>query len=123
MDKSSGSTPGSHAPHEREVLERNLLSAIKNRRDDLVQLFDKVSGHWSYKDPVYRFYHQSFKVFALQETTLQSDRELIRAHLMRRRCWKRRRSPARSKGGACVLSLHWPWWNRRTRHGVAFPAA
>lgn len=86
MDKSSGSTPGSHAPHEREVLERNLLSAIKNRRDDLVQLFDKVSGHWSYEDPVYRFYHQSFKVFALQETTLQSDRELIRAHLMRRRC-------------------------------------
>jgi hypothetical protein len=49
-------------------LERNLLSAIKNRRDGLIQLLDKVSGHWSYEDPVYRFYHQSFKVFALQET-------------------------------------------------------
>jgi hypothetical protein len=76
MDKSSGSTPGSHAPHEREVLERDLLSAIKNRRDDLVQLFDKVSGHWSYEDPVYRFYHQSFKVFALQETIRKIVAEL-----------------------------------------------
>ena len=66
MDKSSGSTLGSHPSHEREVLERELLSAIKNRRDGLVQLFDNVSGHWSYEDPVYRFYHQSFKVFALQ---------------------------------------------------------
>jgi hypothetical protein len=52
MDKSSGSAPGSHPPHEREVLERELLSAIKNRRDGLVQLLDKVSGHWSYEDPV-----------------------------------------------------------------------
>lgn len=76
MDKSSGSTPGSHPPHEREVLERNLLSAIKNRRDNLVQLFDKVSGHWSYEDPVYRFYHQSFKVFALQETIREIVAEL-----------------------------------------------
>jgi hypothetical protein len=76
MDKTSGSTPGSHPPHEREVLERDLLSAIKNRRDNLVQLFDKVSGHWSYEDPVYRFYHQSFKVFALQETIRKIVAEL-----------------------------------------------
>lgn len=76
MDKSSASTPGYHPPHEREFLERDLLSAIKNRRDDLVQLFDKVSGHWSYEDPVYRFYHQSFKVFALQETIRKIVAEL-----------------------------------------------
>jgi hypothetical protein len=69
MDKSSGSSPGPRPPCEREVLARDLLAAIKNRRDRLVQLLDKVSGHWCYEDPVYRFYHQSFKVYALQETT------------------------------------------------------
>jgi hypothetical protein len=76
MDKSSGATPGFHPPHEKAVLERNLLSAIKSRRDGLIQLFDKVSGHWSYEDPVYRFYHQSFKVFALQETIREIVAEL-----------------------------------------------
>ncbi len=33
-------------------------------------LLDRASNHWGYEDPVYRFYHQSFKVFGVQETTL-----------------------------------------------------
>jgi hypothetical protein len=69
MEKSSGPTPGPRPSSDREVLERDLLSAIKSRRDGLAQLLEKVSGHWDYEDPVYRFYHQSFKVYALQETT------------------------------------------------------
>ncbi|MBI4264127.1 MAG: hypothetical protein HY657_07115 [Acidobacteria bacterium] len=33
-------------------------------------LLDASSGHWGgYEDPVYRFYHQSFEVYALQEQT------------------------------------------------------
>jgi hypothetical protein len=31
----------------------------------------KFSGEWTYFDPVYRFYHQSFKVFGLQGATLE----------------------------------------------------
>ena len=67
--------PGDHRPHERAALERELLAAIKVRRESLVRLLDKASGHWGYEDPVYRFYHQSFKVFRLQETT----REIVAA--------------------------------------------
>ena len=48
----------------------------RENRDGLIQLFDKVSGHWSYEDPVYRFYHQSFEVFALQETIREIVTEL-----------------------------------------------
>ncbi len=61
--------PDETAPNDREILERELLAAIKRRRENLVRLLDDASGHWSYEDPVYRFYHQSFKVFALQDTT------------------------------------------------------
>lgn len=76
MEKASRPTPNFQSPHEREILEQKLLAAIKSRRIDLVQLFDKISGHWSYEDPVYRFYHQSLKVFALQGKTHEIVAEL-----------------------------------------------
>ena len=53
----------------RRALERALLVNLRAQRDDLRALLDGTSNHWGYEDPVYRFYHQSFKVFALQETT------------------------------------------------------
>jgi len=46
-----------------------LLESIKERLTELETLLDKVQSHWGYEDPVYRFYHQSFKVFLLQERT------------------------------------------------------
>jgi hypothetical protein len=69
MDPSRGPTPDDRPSHGREALERDLLAAIRHRRESLVRLLDKASGHWGFEDPVYRFYHQSFKVFSLQETT------------------------------------------------------
>ena len=33
------------------------------------KLLHDCSGHWGYEDPVYRFYHQSFKVYRLQAAT------------------------------------------------------
>jgi hypothetical protein len=30
---------------------------------------EECSSHWGFEDPVYRFYHQSFKVYGLQEQT------------------------------------------------------
>ena len=49
--------------------ESELLQNIKARLSGLKALLAESSGHWGYEDPVYRFYHQSFKVFALQDHT------------------------------------------------------
>ena len=49
--------------------EAALVRSLRARRDELIKLLDASSSHWGYEDPVYRFYHQSFKVFWLQEQT------------------------------------------------------
>jgi len=46
-----------------------LLNNIHENLPSLTQLFDACSDHWGYYDPVYRFYHKSYKVYALQEVT------------------------------------------------------
>jgi hypothetical protein len=45
---------------------------LENIRKDLPalpELLDSCSDHWGYDDPIYRFYHQSYKVYHLQEMT------------------------------------------------------
>src|SRR5437870_11887407 len=49
--------------------ELRLLANIRLRRWELQRLFDDYSDHGRFEDPVYRFYHQSFKVYLLQEQT------------------------------------------------------
>ncbi len=53
------------------LLEANeqLLHAIRDSLPALVALLEEANSHWGYEDPVYRFYHQSFKVYGLQGTT------------------------------------------------------
>jgi hypothetical protein len=51
-------------------IEERLLAALKAKRDDLKQLLNDVSSHWGYEDQIYRFYHQSFKVYGIQRSTL-----------------------------------------------------
>ena len=46
-----------------------LLRRIKSGQAALEELLGEVSSHWGYEDPVYRFYHQSFKVYHLQAET------------------------------------------------------
>ena len=46
-----------------------LLSNLQRDRDALEKLLTQCNDHWGYEDPIYRFYHQSFKVFGLQQTT------------------------------------------------------
>ena len=46
-----------------------LLSNIKKEIPKLKKLLKEVSGHWQYEDSIYRFYHQSFKVYHIQEYT------------------------------------------------------
>ena len=49
---------------------RMLLKKIKTRLPELKELLKKVNGPWYYEDSIYRFYHQSFKVYSIQDMTL-----------------------------------------------------
>jgi uncharacterized membrane protein YgaE (UPF0421/DUF939 family) len=52
-------------------LHKTLLRNIKKKLPKLEALLAVVSAHWSYEDPIYRYYHHSFKVYHLQGTTQQ----------------------------------------------------
>lgn len=49
---------------------RELLSNLKRDRDQLGAILDRASGEWGYEDFIYRFWHQSFKVYYLQGHTV-----------------------------------------------------
>lgn len=49
--------------------ETALLEVIRRALPELQALLDEVSDHWVHEDLVYRFYHHSFKVYALQQAT------------------------------------------------------
>lgn len=55
------STPGVQA----------LFSVIKARLPELEALLEEIKGGDEYGDTVYRFYHQSYKVYRAQEHTIQ----------------------------------------------------
>lgn len=46
-----------------------LLDSIKTKLPELKELLKKSDAHWASEDAFYRFYHRSFKVYALQNTT------------------------------------------------------
>ncbi len=48
-----------------------LLKAIKKALPDLKKVLEECQDHWGEEDKVYRFYHQSYKVFRLQDLTVQ----------------------------------------------------
>ena len=47
-----------------------LLGNIKAILPALEAMLEKFGGHWGYEDSVYRFYHQSFKVYYFQNDVL-----------------------------------------------------
>ena len=51
---------------QRRQEEVKLLANIKDALPRLEQMWQQANSHWGYEDPVYRFYHQSFKVYHLQ---------------------------------------------------------
>lgn len=51
------------------MYEELLLKNIKDNLSDLEELLEKVIDHWGEEDYVYRFYHQSFKVYGIQGLT------------------------------------------------------
>jgi hypothetical protein len=50
-------------------LENLLLENMRQRAVQLRELLDSVNDRWVYEDRIYRFYHQSLKVYDLQEVT------------------------------------------------------
>jgi len=56
---------------ERDRLEDCLRSNLQLHAEELKQLLAAVSDHWGYEDKIYRFYHQSFKVFRLTQSTAE----------------------------------------------------
>ncbi len=48
-----------------------LLANVRSSLPRLRILLKECSSHWTYEDGVYRFYHQSFKVYGLQARTLE----------------------------------------------------
>ena len=53
-----------------EVLE--LVRNLKKALPELEKLLEQVNDHWVYEDGVYRFYHQSYKVFGRFQGTIKS---------------------------------------------------
>ena len=48
-----------------------FFSNLKGALPELEALVEESNSDWVYEDCVYRFYHQSFKVYLLQESTLR----------------------------------------------------
>ena len=68
---SSISDQSKEPPWFREQCEHTnkLLREIKQHLPKLEELLTRVEDHWCMEDGFYRFYHQSFKVYHLQEAT------------------------------------------------------
>ena len=49
----------------------DLLTQLQVQGPVLEKLLARFSNHWGYEDPIYRFYHHSFKVYSLQDQTLE----------------------------------------------------
>ncbi len=58
-------------PAEKLRIERVMLANMREHIGELRELLDQVNEHWAYEDGVYRFYHFSFKVFYLQQKTVE----------------------------------------------------
>src|SRR5260370_1751 len=48
---------------------QQLLANLRASLPALEKLLRDCQGRWGYEDGIYRFYHNSFKVYALQQTT------------------------------------------------------
>jgi len=60
---------GRDSREEIEKLEAVLLKQLKERLPELEALLEESGSHWHGEDGFYRFYHQSLKVYHLQEDT------------------------------------------------------
>ena len=54
----------------KRLTHQKLLDSIKKNISEIKHLLDSVSSHWSYEDPIYRYFHGSYKSYRIQDSTL-----------------------------------------------------
>lgn len=120
MSLTRTSTPGLAEPTElpsiREYRENanKLLLNIKQNLPKLETLLARVESHWGMEDGLYRFYHQSFKVYQLQHETGEIHRAL--QDLLPDRSMNRWFSEIVAQGTGCEFEVsHNQDWLRHTR--------
>ena len=73
-----------HDGHKAEdALRDRLLAGLKEKAEEFRALLEKMESHWGIEDGIYRFYHQSLKVYYVQELT-QEAVELLQSLLPER---------------------------------------
>lgn len=63
---------------DKEAMMDILLQNIKNNLPDLEAHLDKVNSHWHYEDLIYRYYHHSFKVYYVQQETIDMVEAMLK---------------------------------------------
>jgi len=53
---------------------QTIFKNLKAELPALTELLEQYSGHRHYEDPIYRFYHQSFKMYRLQGARISWER-------------------------------------------------
>jgi len=53
----------------KEETDNTLLVGLKAKLPELEMLYARFQTMWHYEDPIYRFYHHSFKTYKLQGLT------------------------------------------------------
>lgn len=101
-------------PEERQQLELLLLDRIKGRRAELAAMLDTMSGHRTYEDHFYRYYHGSFKVYHAQATTEQAVK-LLRELLPERRLNRSFEKIIHEGTGKQFETNHNHDWDKHTR--------
>lgn len=60
----------SQEPDDRPEVQQ-LFNNLLEKLPFFEKLLEHCRTHWGYEGPIYRFYHQSFKVYGLQEQTTE----------------------------------------------------
>ncbi len=91
-----------------------LLANLRRDRRALEALLRECSSHWGYEDSVYRFYHQSWKVYGVQEST-QAIVDRLRALVPKRPLTHRFEEIVTAGTGKRFATEHNARWNEETR--------
>jgi hypothetical protein len=101
-------------PAEQNRLTGLLIQRLKERKPQLQQMLEEMSGHWTYEDHFYRYYHGSFKVYGVQVTTEKAVK-LLRELLPERKLNMAFDRIIREGTGKQFELEHNKEWDRHTR--------
>jgi hypothetical protein len=101
-------------PAERDRLTRLLLQRLKERKAELANMLEGMSGRWGYEEAFYRYYHGSFKVYGVQDTTAKAVK-LLQELLPERQLNRAFENIIREGTGKEFEIEHNAEWDRHTR--------